>query len=237
MKSEFEQQLAIKTEKTEKSERLYIFFGGINNQLGIPPFEFYKSSKILSDSKIFIRDLKQAWYQAGLLKSCRNIKEIQEFLQKEISDFNPKELFFIGNSMGGYAAILFAALIGKGKVIAFAPQTFICLPKRIFCSENRWRRQVYKTYLKSFLKPHIYDLNELLSRRQKSEVKIEIFVSSKAKLDIVHSDNIKEFSNVKVHVLDFGGHGVVKRLRDSGQLEEILKNSDFGSYAIPNQDL
>lgn len=30
-----------------KSKSLYIFFGGINARIGMPPFEFYNSAKIL----------------------------------------------------------------------------------------------------------------------------------------------------------------------------------------------
>jgi esterase/lipase len=32
---------------------------------------------------------------------------------------------FIGNSMGGYAAILFGTLLNIDNIISFAPQTFI----------------------------------------------------------------------------------------------------------------
>ncbi len=92
----------------------------------MPPFEFYKASGIIDESRMFLRDFSQSWYHAGLLNISSDIDSTAIYIESAISENKPEKIFFVGNSMGGYAAMLFSSLIGKGEVIAFAPQTFIC---------------------------------------------------------------------------------------------------------------
>jgi len=208
-----------------KSNKLYIFFGGINGRIGgLPPFEFYKVSKTLDASKIYLRDIHQTWYQNGFPNLTNNCYETKNLLQNKIYEINPEETIFVGNSMGGFAAILFALLIGRGKVIAFLPQTFISLPKRIYHGDSRWKTQIYKTYLKSAYKIHVYDLKKLMEKQTNLEqIKINIYASSNNKMDVIHTENISHFDNVKVNLLPFGNHGVIKHLRDQAELDKILQ--------------
>lgn len=115
----------IEIELSKKGDNLYLFFGGILASIGMPPFEFYNSSKIIDQHKIFVRDFSQSWYQNGLPSVSHDIRSTARYLKAQIEVINPEKIYFVGNSMGGYAAILFSNLIDLGEVIAFAPQTFI----------------------------------------------------------------------------------------------------------------
>ncbi len=116
-------ELELSTSKD--NSKLYFFFGGIASGIAMPPFEFYRASKILSHSKVFFRDINQTWYQQGLPGLGNDLYATKSYIELLIDKQRPEKIFFIGNSMGGYAAILFSVLIGKGNAIAFAPQTFI----------------------------------------------------------------------------------------------------------------
>lgn len=211
-----------------KTKKLYIFFGGINGKIGgIPPFEFYQTSKLLNASKIFLRDLDQAWYQTGLPGLTKNCFETKELILKKILEIQPKDTIFVGNSMGGFAAILFGVLIGKGRVVAFSPQTFISLRKRFLKRDSRWNTKIYKTYLKSFYKKHIYDLKNIMKVYPQNKVNINVYVSLNDKMDCLHAENISQFDNVKLNKLSFGNHGVVKSLRNQGKLDKILEIECF----------
>lgn len=48
------------------SDSLYLFFGGIQAGIAMPPFEFYQASGIFNENKLFLRDFAQSWYHAGL---------------------------------------------------------------------------------------------------------------------------------------------------------------------------
>lgn len=174
-------EAAIREELTPGSKKLYFMFGGIAAGLAMPPFEFYSSAKIIEENKIFLRDFSQAWYQNGLPGVGHTFYSVGDFIEQKIAELEPEEVFFVGNSMGGYAAILFASLVGKGTAIAFAPQTFVSPLKRLRHREQRWSKQVNKMHLRTALKPHVWDLEAWLKARQSgtkmNSAKIEIYVA------------------------------------------------------------
>ncbi|MHB8789329.1 MAG: alpha/beta hydrolase family protein [Desulfobulbaceae bacterium] len=138
----------IETEISENGNNLYIFFGGIASGIAMPPFEFYNASKIIDDHKIFIRDFSQCWYQDGLPSIGYDVYSTAKFIENQIENIKPKKVYFVGNSMGGYAAILFSNLIDMGEVIAFAPQTFISPFLRMKHRDIRWPMQILNVYRK-----------------------------------------------------------------------------------------
>lgn len=175
-------------------------------------------------TKFFLRDFSQSWYQQGLPGIGNTVFDIGRFIETKIKQINPDETFFVGNSMGGYAAILFAAMLQCGKAIAFCPQTFISPIKRLIYRDLRWSRQILKTYKATMLRTPspIYDLKKLLSRNG-SRYTAEVFVSLNDKVDLVHAKRIEKFKNVYVYKYDIAGHNLVKYLRDQDQLQTIME--------------
>jgi len=171
----------IEIELSKNGENLYVFFGGIAAGIAMPPLEFYNASKIIDEHKIFIRDFSQCWYQDGLYSVGDDIYSSAEKIKEHIENIKPVKLYFVGNSMGGYAAILFSCLIGAGEVIAFAPQTFISPLLRMRHGDRRWSRNVLRAYRKSFLKPKVWNLKPLMLRSNHCK-KVSIFVSTEDKL-------------------------------------------------------
>ena len=212
-------------ELSENGSSLYIFFGGIAARIAMPPFEFYKASQILDEHKMFIRDFHQSWYQNGLPGISVDIHTTAKYIRNKIDEIKPERVFFVGNSMGGYAAILFAALVGTGEAIAFAPQTFISPFLRRKHKDNRWMNQVRATYRKSFFKRKVWNLKPLLSRLD-GRLKITVYVSTSDRLDRIHASHIKDIKGVQVYEVDGGGHGVVRLLRDQGKLPAIMSGTN-----------
>ena len=198
----------VEIERSLQSSKLYIFFGGISAGIAMPPFEFYNSSRILGENKIFVRDFSQCWYHDGLPGISTDIESTVEYLKAQIKCINPDDIFFVGNSMGGYAAMLFATLIGKGEVIAFAPQTFISPSLRIKHRDSRWKGQVWSTYLRSLFKKKVWDIKNLLSTVRYSP-RISIFVSRNARLDYIHAMHVENMQNIQIYEFEDGGHGIV----------------------------
>ena len=217
---------SIEIDLSNESSILYIFFGGIQGRLAMPTFEFYNSANIINENKVFIRDLSQSWYQKGLLGLCADVPSIVEYLNKMINDINPDKIFFVGNSMGGYAAILFAALVGKGEAIAFSPQTFLTKKMREIHTDNRWIKQIESMYRA----PKINKINQdlkLLLLVEDNKQKISIFVSMDDKLDEIHADHLSDVPYVNIFKFNKGGHSIVRLLRDQNMLPDILS----GNYA------
>lgn len=207
------------------ARRLYFLFGGINSRVGMPQFEFYRSAQILDEHKIFLRDFSQSWYQRGLPGIAADPFELGEYLKSRIAELAPEQVTFVGNSMGGFAAILFASMLGTGRAIAFAPQTFISPGRRLAARDFRWTRQLLPTYAATAFRPHLYDLPSALGKRLSRPSAIDIYYSRHERLDALHAETLAGLESVQLHPRDVGGHMLVRHLRDTGALADVLRAS------------
>jgi acetyl esterase/lipase len=214
-------EAAVLEERVSSSNRIYFIFGGIYAGLGMPPFEFYRSSRILAETRVLFRDFSQTWYQNGLPGIGHDYVAIGDYIAAKIKAQQPEEVFFVGNSMGGFAALLFAALSGQGKAIAFAPMTFISPWKRFRHRDTRRRAQIRNTYRSTWRKKHVWDLKRWLTG-ERSRLRADIYVSCTFRLDCVHARQLAHLPHVQIHTFAEGGHELVKRLRDDGRLHQIL---------------
>jgi len=204
------------------SEKLFLFFGGIAGEIGIPPFEFYRASKIIDSSKVFLRDINQSWYQRGLPTIGDDAYAIGEYLRNTIIKSGASDVYFVGNSMGGFAALLFCSMLQRGKVIAFAPQTFVSPEKRLKHGDHRWSHQIEMLH-RTRGASDIYDLKPWIQNRF-PEMQSRVYVSLEHTLDMRHANELADFSNIDIHCFPDAGHGLVTRLRDDGLLARILNS-------------
>lgn len=221
---------AVEFDLVPGSTTLYIFFGGMAAGIAMPPFEFYRAAQILDDSKIFIRDFDQCWYHAGLHGCSHDIGSTASYLRREIDRIGARRVVLVGNSMGGFAAMLFAALLGTGEVIAFAPQTFISPSLRMRHHDRRWPRQIAKVWWRGLFGQKIWDLKPLLASSGAS-LNVSVFVSPNDHLDAIHARHIEGLPGVTVYRIDGGGHDLVRVLRDSGRLPAIMLAGKKGDVA------
>ena len=147
-----------------------------------------------------------------------------DHLTKLVTDINPDNVYFVGNSMGGYAAILFSSLMGIGRVIAFAPQTFIAPHLKLIHGDFRWKEQILKTYLSTVFKKTYLDLKPVLINSQKSN-QVSIFVSENNKLDFAHARRLENIDGLYIHSFSDGDHDIVKVLRNKGMLPKIMSGA------------
>lgn len=204
------------------SEKLFIFFGGIAGEIGMPPFEFYRASRILDTSRIFLRDLSQSWYQRGLSRIGQDAFAIGEYLRTKIAESGCSEVIFVGNSMGGFAALLFCAMLQCGKTIAFSPQTFVCPEKRLKYGDQRWPLKIAAMHNTRAV-TDIYDLKPWIQNRF-PEMRASVYVSASHALDALHANELSGFKNINIHRFTEAGHDLVTRLRDDGHLAQILNS-------------
>lgn len=60
---------------------------------------------------------------------------------------------------------------------------------------------------------------------------MDIFVSTRDRLDKGHANHLAGFDHVRVHEIAEGGHGVVKVLRDEGKLPGLLRGEFVSAEA------
>ena len=211
-------------EDIQSSDNLLVTFGGILQGFGMPIFEFQNSIKNLETDKIFIRDFHQSWYHEGVDDSIDSLNKLSRYLKNIIEQGNYKNITFLGNSMGGYAAIYFGVQLNVSTIISFSPQTFRSNWLRYRHSDKRWQKQIKKTQRSRYYGRETKNLNKYL-RNANYKSQVFLHYSQNDILDTKHANFIKERNNVslKPHVL--GDHNLVKNLRDNGDLIKIIKSS------------
>lgn len=204
-----------------ESKKLFLIFGGIGGGMAIPPFEFFNSARIINENKIFIRDINQCYYQAGLAGISNDIDSTVDYLRFEINQIDHQELHFIGNCAGGFAAIMFAALLNYRDVIAYSPLTFIDPINRIRYRDFRNTKKKIITYVRTLMKRKVYDLKPLL-KKSHQKMNIHIYVGTGFRADYIHSYRLSDIQGVTIHEIKTDSHNVVKLLRDQGKLVQTL---------------
>lgn len=202
------------------SSRLYVFFGGLQGRLGIKTFEFMRSAEVLDCSHLFLRDPYRAWYQRGLPSIADDVHGLAAYLKDRIAASGATEIRFVGNCMGGFAAILICGLLRRGQAIAFAPQSLL----EAGAIEPHGGDLVAQSYAGMYAhrtSRHIYDLPAWL-RGHCPDLRAAVYAGTASRIDMAHARTLEGFENIQVHYVQNIGHGVVRLLRHQGRLKEIL---------------
>ena len=191
-----------------KDSLLIVSFAGHGRHFGtLPRYEFvnFLNKHYKDASTLFFLDKHMTWYHDGIDDITTDMDGTIAYLRDKIQNYDT--VVFIGSSAGGYAAVLFGALLDVSKVIVFKPQTM--LPLGALQMANR--DSPYK------------DLRIVLESAGK-KTQFHVY----GDLDIGTNDsyhhisqckNIECFPNVHVSAL----HGLdLQKMRDSGALLSIF---------------
>lgn len=202
---------------------LLVAFGGLKGApMGLPPFEFKGLSAGLATKRLFLRDPEQAWYQRGLPGVSDHIDGVAEHLAARVAASGAERVVMVGNSMGGYAALLFGARLDVDEVVAFAPQSFLGRVKRALHRDRRWKHQMRGAQTSPTLRRVNLDLLAAIPKAAPSRCKAQIHYGRDERLDGVHAERLAHLPRLTVHGHATGGHALVRALRDGGQLAQIL---------------
>jgi pimeloyl-ACP methyl ester carboxylesterase len=210
------------------SDTVLIVFGGIVGQIEIPFFEFAKVTAPLGVKKVYVRDHEQAWYHKGVMGAAENIDALVGYLRRQIQEHGCRRVVTLGNSMGAYAAILTGCQLPADEVVAFSPQTFIGRFRRLLRRVGRWSRQLSGAYRSRSAQRAYFNLRSVL-RRKSGATTYHLYYAKGNRLDACHAEHLAGLPGVHLHPVDLDGHRMVRVLRDSGRLIEILQGALDGS--------
>jgi hypothetical protein len=201
-----------------RQDVLFLSFGGVKMGTGIPPAEFHASLSGRDVPGYFIKDFRQCWYQEGLLGLSSDIAGTEAVLRALIARHAPKHVVTLGVSAGGYAAILFGALLGVDRVVAFSPQTNVDEQVvRLYSGfdtppPNQFLREGDRSSLKRVL------------RAQASLPEIRIYFGADHELDSSTAEGLKDFPGVILEPLTgVDTHSAIGALKRSGGLPAVLE--------------
>lgn len=203
------------------SEVLLIVFSGVGLGIGVPYFEFLKTVEAFPIRKIFVRDNRKSWYHGGIIGLGDTVDDTIKPLKELIDKSGAKYVMTLGNSMGGYGAILYGALLGVDEVLAFAPTTYANWKNRL----KYWDHRGHFKYLKNaIVKPKKY--YDLLNVPNIDKPHIRIFFDTDYRTDKTHAEHLaKPLSNVTLERYHGGKHKVIKNIKNAGDLSKIFGDS------------
>ena len=193
-------------------------FAGLKGFLGgVAAFEFGNALAAVEVKSAFLRDHFAAWYHRGVVEIGPDVDSVASRL-RELRD-DVERIVMIGNSAGGYAALLFGALLDC-EAYAFSPQTFVDRDLLWGADDHRWDDEL-NALLESGRFDHRYgDLAPVLAS---SSGRFEVWHGALDDVDQKHVEPISGLDQVTVNRIENCDHRVVRHLRDSGWLASFLR--------------
>ncbi len=77
-------------------------------------------------NRILLRDRRNLWYLDGIPELGNSLDTTIVRLKRLIEVIAPSEIWCVGESMGGYAALLYGITLGASRIVAFGPLSTFC---------------------------------------------------------------------------------------------------------------
>ena len=189
------------------SDKLLIVFSGFGGRL----FNYMSITSKYDYNRIFLRDPRKVWYHWGIEGQTRNIEGTAEYLIERIAERGIRKVATLGNSGGGYAALVFGWLLSADVVHAFSAQTML--------EEDHPRLQVLRK--DADVCPQYFDVKPLLADPN-GRTKYHIYYSFTAERDKAHAERLEGLPDTYLHGYEKGGHALSQILTRDGTLDKIL---------------
>ncbi len=216
------------------SDTLLIAFGGMRGLLGMPPFEFFNATGKIPVKRLFVRDLRQAWYHRGVPGFGATLDEFAASLLELVQRHDVRRLVMTGNSAGGYAALVFGRLLGADTVLCFAPQTVLDLDVLASWDDHRWDEQIVALVDAGTIDRGWLDLSvalpavEPLPGAGRAETEYELYYDADFEIDRLHAERLADVPGMRLHPRAGGKHGLAREMRLSGDLDRVLQRALLG---------
>jgi pimeloyl-ACP methyl ester carboxylesterase len=217
------------------SRTLLVAFGGMHRDMGMPPFEFFAVTREIPSKRLFVRDLRRAWYHKGIEGHGETITAAADSLKELIAQHEVDRLITVGSSAGGYAALVFGALLGADKALSFGPQTVIDPATIAAIGDHRWDGELAELQAAGVLDANWTDLRYALPRARSgetAETSYEIYFSHNNTRpntgpgrDRAHAERLRGVEGVRLYRFGHGGHMIARSLRENGALDKILRRA------------
>ncbi len=201
-----------------RSDTLVVSFTGIG--IKDPPQQMHEFPGTASRSGLnhvaFVTDRRRSWFNRPGL-----VARSADAVLNRARQVGIKRIVTLGNSMGGYAAILFAAPLGADRAISFVPQ--FTMDDRVL-REKRW--QNYKAEMTDFSVPSLADCMAGPTRFY--------VLHGGAGRDRKHYLRFPTGPNIDHYILPRRTHAAATRMKEAGRLDPLiaaLQNEDHTDVA------
>lgn len=202
---------------------LVVVFSPVNVQPGV--YSMWKTMDGQRVHLLFVNDKDNGWYQQGIEGLGTSIEDTAATIRRWADALGASEIVTLGNSMGGYGALLYGAHLNC-RALAFGAETVLRLPG------SRSALLMPKA-----LKARFPNLRDALA---KSKTQATLCIGEADLTDLVAGKNVSGLPNVDVisvrgvgHAAPdflgglFGFHAVIRTYLKTGKLPEFKERGDL----------
>jgi len=178
-------------------------------------------------NRIMLRDSRNAWYQYGVAGLGDSVDAVAARLRQMIAAIKPSKVICIGQSMGGYAAILFGMLLQADAVIAYGPLSYLKAEWVERDGDQRWL-PVFRALSRQLPMPFYDDLINL-AKSYSTLPQLHIVAGTNPdgtggmpNMDQIHVDRYAGLPGVRLHIYPEARHEVSYWLVDKGLMDQLL---------------
>ncbi|MGB3407147.1 MAG: hypothetical protein WBA67_06600 [Jannaschia sp.] len=190
------------------SSRLVVVFTGMKEGFGGQPLDEFAGSASLKgeNNVLFVTDRRATWFAApGLWR--RTVRMIRYLRKSE----GIREIVSLGNSMGGYAALLLPRDLRVARAIAFAPQITM---DRGLLDDRRWP-DIQKRW-------GVLPVRSIDETIESTRTQYYVSAGGNCPEDVAHLDLLAPHKRVHRFVLRNGRHNMARSLKDRGILSDVI---------------
>jgi hypothetical protein len=204
-----------------------IGFGGMQLYHPQPDFEWGHALGALPANVLLVRDPAQFWYLHGLPDLAPDLAGTILALRDRLAERGAGPIICVGASTGGYAALLFGALLGAAEVHAFSPMTVIpsrtLLEVAAYARSANWRLIGKQIALRRSprLAASFRDLRPILAA-DNGRTAYHLYYGRAHTADRRNARRLDGLPRVTLHPFDDYHHDIVRALRQTGDLSTIL---------------
>jgi pimeloyl-ACP methyl ester carboxylesterase len=127
---------------------------------------------------------------------------------------------YLGNSMGGFAALAFGFLTGATRIIAFSTLSRLDREFMTSIDDRRWKDDIAK--IQDTYPVHSLILESLILNSASENTKAFVYVGKDSRQDLAHADCLRGLPGLTINKVDGAGHDLAHDMREDGELERIL---------------
>lgn len=211
----------IKAEFLPGADTLVIAFTGMREP-GANAFAFEGDLASAPASKLFLRDPTNCWYLGGLEGVGAGVEGLRDALRRRIDESGARRVRCVGASMGGFAALLYGALLRVDGVCAIAPHVFLDPARRDDVRDVRWRVAMRRVHTQHILSRRYWSADRVIERECPG-LRIDLYFGKSTPMEAAHAAALRKLRNVSVNALPAPrGASLLKLLREQGRLAQAL---------------
>jgi hypothetical protein len=176
------------------AQLFFVYAGGMGVYEGMGPMQFVQKSGIANRNLVFIRDPKLMYFDEGVSEEIPTMDAMLDWQQSHIASLpHVREVYCLGNSFGGWAALFFGYMLGVKKVWSLAPA-------------GGWGRKI------------LMDLME----EDNGVTDYEIYYSQQVAKDKRFAESLAGYPRVKLVHREEHGHQQINGLLSTGEFQAMM---------------